>query len=352
MKVGIYDPYLKTMGGGERYALTFAEVMIREGHKVDIFWNENMIDEAGRRFGLDLKGVNFETNIFVKHHSLIKRLSKLRLYDLFFCMSDGSIPWVFGKKNILHFQVPFKDVVGRSVLNKLKLSRFDYVVCNSFFTKKFIDREYGIESIVIYPPVEVGLIKTGKKEKVILSLGRFSASLHAKQQGVLIGVFKDMVDEGLKNWQLILAGGALGGVDDEFVQKLRIQAQGYPIDFKINISFEEIKKLYAKTKIYWHAAGFGIEEKQTPEKAEHFGISIVEAMAAGCVSVVVGKGGPKEILKHGESGFFWKEKDQLKRYTFCLIKSEVLRKKISAQSVERSRSFSKERFRTAFLRIV
>ncbi len=38
MKAGIYDPYLDTAGGGERYCLTLAETLLKNGWEVDIFW--------------------------------------------------------------------------------------------------------------------------------------------------------------------------------------------------------------------------------------------------------------------------------------------------------------------------
>ena len=55
-----------------------------------------------------------------------------RLYDLLFVVSDGSVPMMLAKKNILHFQVPFKNIDGKSLLNQIKLKKIHCVVCNSF----------------------------------------------------------------------------------------------------------------------------------------------------------------------------------------------------------------------------
>ena len=56
-KAAIYDPYLDTLGGGERYCLTVAEILLKNGYKVDIFWSgdKTLIEKAEKRFSLDLK---------------------------------------------------------------------------------------------------------------------------------------------------------------------------------------------------------------------------------------------------------------------------------------------------------
>ncbi len=117
-------------------------------------------------------------------------------YFFLFYFSDGSIPFLFGKKNILHFQVPFNNVRGKSLLNSLKFKKIEKVVCNSLFTKKVIDQEYGINSDVWYPPVGVEEIEpTSEKENFILAVGRFEKSQTEKRQDVLIETFKKMINE-------------------------------------------------------------------------------------------------------------------------------------------------------------
>jgi glycosyltransferase involved in cell wall biosynthesis len=45
-------------------------------------------------------------------------------------------------------------------------------------------------------------------------------------------------------------------------------------------------------------------------EGEHFGITIVEAMSAGCVPVVHDSGGPKEVVNE-ETGFRWQNIDDV-----------------------------------------
>ncbi|MDP3888900.1 MAG: glycosyltransferase family 4 protein [bacterium] len=346
-KALFFDPYLDTLGGGERYMLTLAEYLSNQGWQVDLVWNQDLKGKLITRFGLNLNRINFvsmENNVFGKY-------KMMRKYDLSFRISDGSVPLMFSGKNILHFQVPFKNVNGKSIINNLKLKSVNHVVCNSLFTKKFIDCEFGISSKVIYPPVEVKKIKPDKKENIVLSVGRFSRLLQSKRQDILITAFKEMVDRGLKNWKLVFIGGADVG-NDGYVEELQKMANSYPIEIIANQSWKKVVEYYGKSKIFWSASGFEIDEENEPEKIEHFGIVIVEAMAAGAVPVVIGKGGAKEIIQDKKTGFLWETKEELITTTSDLIKSPSLLKNISQEVVESSRRFSKDNFYQEFEKLL
>lgn len=347
---GIYDPYLDTLGGGERYVMTLTECLLKNGWKVDIFWDDFLIKEKiKKRLNLKIEEANFVPNIFKK--SLIKKFLTLKKYDLLFYLSDGSIPWLFGKKNILHFQVPFHHIGGKNFVNQLKLKNIDAVVCNSYFTKKFIDKEFGIKSKVVYPPVAVEEFKPQKKENIILAVGRFSQLLQAKRQDVLIDVFKKMVDEGFSGWKLILAGATDVGGKDYFNQ-LKRQVGSYPIELWENPDFQRLKNLYGRAKIFWSASGFGVDEEKEPERVEHFGITTIEAMAAGVVPIVVKKGEAPRIIKEGEEGFLWEKKEELAKLTLDLVNNPEKLQKLSVKVIKSSQNFSKKKFWEKFYEII
>lgn len=352
MKIGLFNPYLNSLGGGEKYVLTLAEHLSNQDHQVDLFWDDEQIKKKLKeRFDLDLGKISFVENIFSSNRNVVHKWQITRNYDLVFYLSDGSLPFLFAKKNILHFQVPFTRVNGKSLLNKIKLAKFSQIVCNSKFTKKYIDQEYGVQSQVIYPPVSVEDFKPDKKENLILSVGRFTQALHAKKQHILVEVFRKVYDQGLKGWRLVLLGGALKA-DEGYLKALKKAAEGYPIEVRSNVKFDELKKHYDRAKIYWHAAGFGEDENLYPERMEHFGISVVEAMAAGDVPVVIGKGGIPEIIKDGRNGFLWQTKKELQKLTIRLSKSPTLWKNLSRQAIKDSQRFKKEVFYQKFDEII
>jgi len=341
MRAAIFNPYLDTLGGGERYTMAFAQALVANGYSVFVQWPNTLIKKKlEQRFGIKLDGVEF-----------IKDIKRGDGYDICFWVSDGSIPLLRAHKNFLHFQTPFKDVDGKSLLNRMKLFRIDKIICNSYFTKGFIDEEYAVKSLVIYPPVAVGKIRPGGKENIILNVGRFSQLQQAKRQDVLISAFKQLFNEGVLDWKLILAGGTEIGVD-YYIEKLRKAVKDYPIQIIESPTFAEIKDLYGKAKIFWAATGFGIEEKRSPMGVEHFGITLVEAMSGGAVPIAYCAGGHKEIIADGDNGYLWRKKRELLAKTRQLIANERLWKSLSSKAKKDSRVYEYERFEAEIAGII
>ncbi len=347
-KAAFFDPYLDTIGGGERYTLTAAEYLSREGWEVDLWWDgPDLKKKIEERLDLDLGRVNFVS----RPKNVFERWQKSRNYDLFFWLSDGSIPLLLGRRNLLHFQVPFRKVNGKSWINRLKLKQIKAVICNSRFTKSFIDQEFGVDSEVLYPPVETEKMKPKRKEKMILSVGRFSQLKQAKRQDVLIEAFKKFYDRGYRDWRLVLAGGVEVGVGT-YIEKLKKKVEDYPVEIIQSPDFKTLKDLYGRAKIFWSAAGFGINEEKEPDRVEHFGITVVEAMAAGAVPLVFSAGGHKEVVIEGENGFLWKTVGQVIKKTQKIIDGRILHKSIAKGSTESSRKYGYERFRTSIEKIL
>ncbi len=339
MKAAIYNPYLDTLGGGERYTMAFALVMEEKNYRVDVEWkDENIKVRLEKRFNMDLSKINF-----------IQDIKKGDGYDVCFWVSDGSIPLLHARVNLLHFQFPFTDINGKTLLNKMKLFRINKVICNSNFTKRFIDKEFGIKSIVVYPPVSVEQFKPKRKEKLILYVGRFSKLTQAKRQDVLIKAFKKFC---IKNtdWELVLAGGSEIGAGD-YVKSLRDQAEGYPIKIMESPSFSQIAELYGKAKFFWSAAGYGIDEDKEPTCVEHFGITVVEAMASGCVPLVFNAGGHKEIIKDGSNGYLWKNIGELLKCMQTLQNDKGIIKNIIINAKKDSVAYGYEKFKKSFINI-
>lgn len=333
MKAAIFNPYLDTMGGGERYTLGFANVLAKNGYCVDLEWKDPKIKKIlEERFGMNLGNIN-----------IISDVKKGDGYDLCFWVSDGSIPLMHGRRNILHFQVPFHDVNGKSLVNRMKLFRINKIVCNSNFTKNVIDKEFGVNSLVVYPPVDTDSFKPKRKENLILYVGRFSQILQNKGQDVLISAFKKLYNRGFKDWKFVLAGGTEVGVGEGLTQLKKLIA-GYPIEIIESPDFNVLKDLYGKAKIYWSASGVNQNENVSPEKVEHFGITVVEAMSAGGIPVVFNGGGHKEIVEESVNGYLWKSPEELVRKTVKLISNSKQFHAFEMNAIKKSREYSLTNF--------
>lgn len=352
MRVGIFDPYLDDLGGGEKYMMTIAKCLL-PNNTVTVFWdNQDDLRKIETRFSLDLKDVRIKKNIFSAKYSLPQRLKETIKYDVIIFLSDGSIPWVLSKKLFIHFQQPLLSLRQSSISN-LKKARVTSFFCNSIFTKSYIDNVFKLESKVIYPPVD-NKSKKQEKENIILTVGRFRVMnittdlktdniFDYKKQSVLLSAFKDMVKKGLKGWKLIIAT-SVNEKEMKIFESFKKEAEGFPVEFLVNKNNNDLWDIYSKSKIYWHASGFGEDLSIHPEFAEHFGISTVEAMSAGAVPVVINAGGQKEIVKDGENGLLWITLDELKSKTLRLIEDSVLLKKLSAESILSSQKYSENKF--------
>ncbi len=341
MKAAVYSPYLDTLGGGERYVLSFAKVLSDNGWSVDLQSSDNVITKKlEKRFGLHFKNIK-----------TVEDIKRGDGYDLCFWLSDGSVPNLLARKNILHFQRPFFNVDGKNLINRMKFFRINRVVVNSVFTKKWIDKEYPVNSTILYPPVDVSKFKPGKKEKLIICIARFSQLEQSKRQDVLVSAFKKLYDLGNKDWKMVLAGGSEVGRTN-YVDTLRRSGKGYPIRIIENPDFKVIKDLYAKAKIFWSASGYGVDEEKNPQKLEHFGITVVEAMSAGVLPVVYNAGGHKEIIEDSVNGFLWKTKGELIKKTRKIIEEDKFIKDIVKSAKSDSNIYSYESFEKKVLEII
>lgn len=318
-KALIVSPYLDHLGGGERYMLASASALEELGYEIFFSWdNLDEIKNLSEMLGITLTAPGLDPKIKQLYHSRnpLSMYLSTRHYDLVLYLSDGSIPLLGAKRNLVHMQVPFHGVGGRSLKNTFKKSFIHQIVVNSKFTKHVIDQEFGLGSVVLYPPVP--LLNQGKsKDQLILSVGRFEPSLNAKHQDVLIEAFKQLSPH-LPTWRLVLAGGCSA---QGWLAQLQKQAEGYNIDFAPNVSHADLTSLYQRAKIYWHAAGFGVDESKNPELTEHFGISTVEALSAGCIPLVVPGGGQREILPDDQ--YHWHSTPELVAKTLAQIKTPV-----------------------------
>lgn len=386
MKAAIYDPYLDTLGGGERYCLTVAEILLKNGWQVDLFWSgsKDLVSRAEKRFSLQLKKLTLvpdvfglrarkldllesrqqieslisqphppSQNVIQKTKKFIRNYRITRNYNLFFYLSDGSVPFLFAKNNILHVQVPFNitPTTGHKIINTIKFRIGQTkIICNSQFTKKFTKKLFRQPSAVLYPPVDIEKFNPGSNKKNhILSVGRFDNILNAKKQDILISAFQD-IHRHHPEWKLILAGGSIQNPNqNSFLKHLKFISKDLPVEFIVNPPFTDLQKLFTTAKIYWHAAGYKIDQEAHPETAEHFGITVVEAMASGLVPIVVNKGGLPEIITEGKNGFLWSDINQLVDKTQLLISQPKKLIGMSRQSLIDCQKFSKNNFQKQLL---
>jgi glycosyltransferase involved in cell wall biosynthesis len=104
------------------------------------------------------------------------------------------------------------------------------------------------------------------------------------------------------------------------------------VELIVNTASDNVSALLGKAKIYLNSC-----------VNEAFGISVVEAMAAGCIPVVYNKGGPKETV--GSFGFLY---DDVAECVKAI--GEAMHSKIEVSDVvERAKMFSSDIFKKNFI---
>ena len=172
------------------------------------------------------------------------------------------------------------------------------VLTNSNYSKEAIRKHLGLESHVVYPPVNTSLFHrvagNRRREDVVVSCGRYTPE---KNYDLVLNVAKR-----LRDLQFIIIGADSGKITGRYYNHLvrRLRNEGISNVLLLrNVSREEQIDLYSRAKVFLHSM-----------IGEHFGIAVVEAMASGLVPVVHRSGGPwMDIVEYGRHGYGFNDLD-------------------------------------------
>src|SRR5262249_14482594 len=150
-------------------------------------------------------------------------------------------------------------------------------------------------------------------------------------------------DGGLPGWTLHVVGGCEGS-QLPYLERVRQAATGLPVQIHANAPRTLVHRLMASSSIFWSATGYGEDEEKAPWAQEHFGMTTAEAMAGGCVPVVIDRAGQREIVRDGVDGYRWRSAGELAARTREVAGDEALRARLSASAVARAQQYSDDAF--------
>ena len=394
MKIGIYLQLMGRSlvpGGAERCAATLAAALAAR-HDVDFVHHPPAIDltHLGAFCGLDLSGLKsrcvesddlpqvLSGNPWGRYREARAWNAKISApYDLFVAFTPALPPFCHARRGAMRITFPLvdrqslwpwrrtPDGARRTWRNRLSLlyaewewrrrfAGYKAVAANSQFTQKWVRRRWAIDCSTVYPPVELD-IPDRRKRNLIMSVGRFSTATPCKNQLEMVLAFRALEGKGaLTGWSYATAGGLRDDPGERaYLERVRqAAAGGGSVQLLPNLERERLLDLYGEAKIFWHAAGLGEDEEARPEWTEHFGIVTVEAMAAGCVPIVIRKGGQPEIVEHGVSGFLWDTLEELEEYTELLAGDDGLLARMASAARARALRFSRAAYVNAMLALL
>ena len=385
----ILNPYLPTLGGGEknmgylcqfleeRYKYVKIDILVHDYNDIDIYDKDYVsIDQLNKKFDLKLRHTSILKIDLNPEKGMLGRLRNKRKiekitknYDIFINNMFMSRHAGLAKKNMYICMFPprrYSDEYTKGVrhwigkvLDRYFYRSYDVFVSNSEFTNHWLSYFWwkNEKNRIIYPPTfweyEIeGRYNEEKKKNIIISVGRFFVAAHSKKQLEMAEIFAKNIEK-LGDYEYHLVGSVSNYKQDiEYLNKVReIAERSKKIYIHENCTYGDLVKLYSQAKIFWHATGYNVDENKEPEKMEHFGITTVEAMSFGTVPVVINKGGQRETVIEGKNGYLWNNEVECIKKTTDLILNEEKRKEMAVKAVERAFHFSVDEFFRANRRV-
>jgi len=379
MKVVVAHHSLNIPGGAERLCLSLIEALQKNGHEVSLMTVEKTDWElVQRNFG---KVVLPSKESFAITRRLSNRLNSIPISSTYFSIymlqllanrmqkkydlmintfgdainSIADITYVhfplraalklsqipaFTNKSMWRIIAPFYDSFT-SLTDRIAPG---YLLTNSKFVqgiiRKFLDRN----SYVVYPPVNVqtfasNSFKDAKEGSIVAVVASYSPKRHLEQV--------PLIAKHSKHAKFVIMGKADEYSGSTFAT-LTEQMKNLHVEDRItmlqNVPVEQFLETLSKAKVYLHTM---------PQ--DHFGISVVEAMASGCVPVVHKSGGPWiDILdeQQGTYGFSYSTPAGAAKYIDMLVTHEDERSKISLRASKRASKYDKVVFMNRMVEVV
>jgi glycosyltransferase involved in cell wall biosynthesis len=257
----------------------------------------------------------------------------------------------FGASDGAGMKARGRRVIARWYWNR-RMHSYRAAFANSRFTASWIAARWRQRAEVVYPPVPAAPVQDLQRSRKVCAVGRFGRGLVDKCALEMVaayiecGLYRDGVS-------LALYGG-LGPseADRTYFEEVRRRSAGFPIEVIANADADELHRGLSTSMVYWHAAGLGIDPMVEPERVEHFGISLVEAMGHGCVPVVIAAGGPLETVRDGVDGIHCRTLGDMVLATRRILSDSEQQHRLAASARERARQFSHDAFTDALLSAV
>ncbi|MEK7565814.1 MAG: glycosyltransferase [Patescibacteria group bacterium] len=322
MKIALVHDYIKEFGGAERVLMTLHEMfpeapiytafLTPESTAAKAFANAKVITSWANflicyknlysplRFLAPLIWESFDFSgfdvVILSSSWFITKPMRIPKHVKVICYCHTPPRYLYGYRTAIDWQRywPVK-IYGHLLGHFLRLydflgaKRVDKFIANSKNVAARIEKFYRKPSVVIYPPVDVAKIEKLASQELLLRTYFLVASRISSEKGLPMAM-----EAANKLGVKLKVVGEFSGLrwEEEKIDKNRSEN----IEFMGRVSDEELYKLYAGAKAFL-----------VMEPDVDFGMTPVEAMAAGTPVVAYKGGGYLETVIEGKTGMFFEE---------------------------------------------
>lgn len=309
VKVGVFSPVINWCGGAEWVAVNIITALKEAGHQV-VTLTDSPLDQQKFLHVFNRKVLADQQIIFplrffspANYHNIYtdgirSLLLKTKCDILVDTFSNSILPGM----DIVYIHHPLLRKVRQELpywRNKIYFLPYQsylngkrteinekLVFANSKFTAEAIKSEIGITSRVLYPSVSEEILGKNKETKLDKKRDNNVTTVARIANGKNLEVIPHIARM-TRNDICFTIVGLLDDVNVyhsllELIKELKVSNR---VKILVNVNREYLKRILYDSKIYLH-----------PKVNEHFGISIIEGMAAGCIPIVHDSGGPREFV--------------------------------------------------------
>ncbi len=305
-KIAVFYDYLQTVGGGERVALTLAKRLGADIVTTEFdpslparagFEGVRVISLGPLRPGPPAKQVHatwrfmrarlsgYDFYIFTGNwaHFAAKRHRP----NLYYCLTPTRMFYdqraaTLARQPLMRRILGATWIHGHAALDQRAVRRCDRVIAISENVRDRVRRYYGREADVIYPPVSTSRLQFKELGDFWLSVSRLYPEKRIELQ---LEAFRQLPSEKL----VIVGGYSRGDLTERYVANLHVPQN---VTMLGEVSDDELVDLYGRCR------GF-----VTTAVDEDFGLTPVEAMAAGKIVLATNEGGYRETVVHAKTGY-------------------------------------------------
>lgn len=381
MKIGIYNGSEGAVIGGTEFCTTALAEFLGRKHDVEILHEKPSMTLADleRFHGTPLprtrvtKLPSLQPDVFPQRwawqryeHEQKRTDAWSAPYDLFVAFTHRVPPFCASPRGFLVSLFPFSCApekwsrAGDTWIGKLR-ERYHFFMwqrrMNSYrvrtaiseYSRKWTRLRWQTECGIFHPPCNTSFSRVEKQPR-ILSVGRIT---EMKCQLEMLDAYHELKRQAPNSWEYRTVGPL--GTDPAnlaYFEKAKARAAESGAKIATELSRRELTQNFETAALFWHGAGYKERPDPRPEFAEHFGITTVEAMAAGCVPLVINRGGQPELVRHGVDGFVWNTPTELVAYTRQLQGDPALVHRMSESSRLRAQHYSCDAFLKNFEEMV